>query len=49
MTVLLLDPLLILLLYFNLVELVQIYYVLMSWILSINRSKFFLFYAALLN
>jgi hypothetical protein len=41
MTVLWLDPLSILMLCVNLVELVQICSVLMSLILSVNRSKFF--------
>jgi hypothetical protein len=41
MTVLWLDPLSILLLYVNLVELVQIYSVLMLWILSASISGFF--------
>jgi hypothetical protein len=41
MTVLWLDPFSILILYVNLVELVQICSVLMSWILSVSRSGFF--------
>jgi hypothetical protein len=41
MTVLWLDPLSILLLCVNLVELVQICFVLMSWILSASRSGFY--------
>jgi hypothetical protein len=41
MTVLRLDPLSILILCVNLVELVLIYSVLMSWILSAGRSGFF--------
>jgi hypothetical protein len=41
MTVLWLDPLSIILLYLNLVLLVQICSVLMSWILSASRSGFF--------
>jgi hypothetical protein len=41
MTVLRLDPLSILILCVNLVELVLIYSVLMSWILSSGRSGFF--------
>jgi hypothetical protein len=42
MSVLWLDPLSIILLCVNLVELVQIYSVLMSWILSASRSMFFI-------
>jgi hypothetical protein len=44
MTVLWLDPLLILLLYVNLVELVDIWSFLMSWILSTSRSGFYVLF-----
>jgi hypothetical protein len=44
MTVLWLDPLSILLLCVNIVELVQIYFVLMQWILYVSRSRFYILY-----
>ena len=49
MTVLWLDPLSILLLCVNLVELVQIYSVLMQWILYASRSRFYVLVLKLLS